>query len=98
MSSWTRKILALSPACPRIFQLTCMAQKEDLAILDLGTGNAVLLVALAQQGYRNLTGSDYSAASIELSRAVLVKHGLTGEVALVVRWGSLLPGLHTTSC
>ena len=69
---------------PKI-QSMCPLQKEDLTILDLGTGNAVLLVALAQRGYRNLTGSDYSTASIQLSQAVLAKHGLSGQVSLVVR-------------
>lgn len=74
----------MCPLYPEI-QFMCPLQKEDLTILDLGTGNAVLLVALAQHGYRNLTGSDYSTASIQLSQAVLAKHGLSGQVSLVVR-------------
>ncbi|KAL0964482.1 hypothetical protein UPYG_G00324430 [Umbra pygmaea] len=43
----------------------------DAAILDIGTGNGVLLVELAKSGYTNLTGIDYSAASVELARSVL---------------------------
>lgn len=60
-------------------------QKENLSICDLGTGNAVLLVALSQLGYRRLTGSDYSTASIQLAEAVLAKRGLSDRVTLVVR-------------
>ncbi|XP_038846480.1 EEF1A lysine methyltransferase 2 isoform X1 [Salvelinus namaycush] len=44
---------------------------EDAAILDIGTGNGVLLVELAKSGYTNLTGIDYSAASVKLARSVL---------------------------
>ncbi|XP_034148446.1 EEF1A lysine methyltransferase 2 isoform X2 [Esox lucius] len=44
---------------------------ENAAILDIGTGNGVLLVELAKSGYTNLTGIDYSAASVELARSIL---------------------------
>ncbi|XP_068184204.1 EEF1A lysine methyltransferase 2 [Antennarius striatus] len=50
---------------------------EDAAILDIGTGNAAFLVELAKHGYRNLTGIDYSPASIELARNVLKMEELT---------------------
>ncbi|XP_034040396.1 EEF1A lysine methyltransferase 2 [Thalassophryne amazonica] len=45
--------------------------QENAAILDIGTGNGVFLVELAKHGYRNLTGIDYSPASVELARNVL---------------------------
>ncbi|KAM3606326.1 uncharacterized protein V6R79_014379 [Siganus canaliculatus] len=44
---------------------------DDAAILDIGTGNGAFLVELAKHGYRNLTGIDYSTASVELTRNVL---------------------------
>uniref|UniRef100_UPI0037E88A08 EEF1A lysine methyltransferase 2 isoform X2 n=2 Tax=Semicossyphus pulcher TaxID=241346 RepID=UPI0037E88A08 len=44
---------------------------ENAAILDIGTGNGAFLVELAQHGYRNLTGIDYSPASVELARNIL---------------------------
>ncbi|XP_068597378.1 EEF1A lysine methyltransferase 2 isoform X2 [Brachionichthys hirsutus] len=50
---------------------------QNAAILDIGTGNAAFLVELAKHGYRNLTGIDYSPASIELSRNVLRMEDLT---------------------
>lgn len=45
--------------------------KNLVNILDVGTGNGVLLVQLAKLGYRRLTGSDYSPQSIALSGMVL---------------------------
>uniref|UniRef100_A0A1A8RMN1 EEF1A lysine methyltransferase 2 n=1 Tax=Nothobranchius rachovii TaxID=451742 RepID=A0A1A8RMN1_9TELE len=50
---------------------------EKAAILDIGTGNGAFLVELAKHGYRNLTGMDYSPASVELARNVLEAEGLT---------------------
>ncbi|XP_046710885.1 EEF1A lysine methyltransferase 2 isoform X1 [Silurus meridionalis] len=50
---------------------------ENAAILDIGTGNGVFLVELAKHGFMNLTGIDYSSASIELATKVLAEEGLT---------------------
>ncbi|XP_026164841.1 EEF1A lysine methyltransferase 2 [Mastacembelus armatus] len=49
---------------------------ENAAILDIGTGNGAFLVELARHGYRNLTGIDYSPASVELARSVLLAEDL----------------------
>ncbi|KAG0278185.1 hypothetical protein BGZ96_002503 [Linnemannia gamsii] len=45
-------------------------EKETCAILDLGCGNGHLLLDLAELGFENLTGIDYSPAAIELAKAV----------------------------
>ncbi|KAF6736952.1 Protein-lysine N-methyltransferase mettl10 [Oryzias melastigma] len=50
---------------------------ENAAILDIGTGNGAFLVELAKHGFKNLTGVDYSPASVELARNVLQTEGLT---------------------
>ncbi|XP_054655107.1 EEF1A lysine methyltransferase 2 [Dunckerocampus dactyliophorus] len=50
---------------------------EDAAILDIGTGNGAFLVELAKLGFRNLTGIDYSTASVELAKSVLQAEDLT---------------------
>ncbi|KRY87026.1 Protein bicaudal D [Trichinella pseudospiralis] len=39
------------------------------SILDLGCGNASLLLNLAKQGYSNLTGIDYSVSAVQLAQA-----------------------------
>ncbi|XP_061694020.1 LOW QUALITY PROTEIN: EEF1A lysine methyltransferase 2 [Syngnathoides biaculeatus] len=53
------------------------AVPEEAAILDIGTGNGAFLVQLAKHGYKNLTGIDYSPASVELAKCVLQAEGLT---------------------
>ncbi|KAM9726751.1 EEF1A lysine methyltransferase 2 [Menidia menidia] len=50
---------------------------ENAAILDIGTGNGAFLVELAKHGYNNLTGIDYSPASVKLARSVLQAEGFT---------------------
>ncbi|KAI1307036.1 hypothetical protein EDD11_004581 [Mortierella claussenii] len=44
--------------------------KETCSILDLGCGNGHLLLDLAELGFEDLTGIDYSPAAIKLARAV----------------------------
>eukprot|EP00245_Coleochaete_scutata_P007152 TRINITY_DN22255_c0_g1_i1.p1 TRINITY_DN22255_c0_g1~~TRINITY_DN22255_c0_g1_i1.p1 ORF type:complete len:431 (-),score=92.47 TRINITY_DN22255_c0_g1_i1:188-1378(-) len=46
-------------------------------VLDLGTGNGVLLHALAKRGFRDLTGVDYSEPAVELARELAQKEGLS---------------------
>uniref|UniRef100_A0A8C3RNU8 EEF1A lysine methyltransferase 2 n=2 Tax=Chelydra serpentina TaxID=8475 RepID=A0A8C3RNU8_CHESE len=48
----------------------------DSSVLDIGTGNGVLLVELAKCGYTNLTGIDYSPSAIQLSQNIIEKEGL----------------------
>ncbi|KAG5266997.1 hypothetical protein AALO_G00238650 [Alosa alosa] len=50
---------------------------DDISILDIGTGNGIFLVELAKQGFKNLTGIDYSSASVELAKGVLREEGFT---------------------
>ena len=62
MASWTDELLkSRSP------------DSAALAILDVGTGNGSFLFELAQRGYRQLTGSDYSAASIQLAAEIAAR-------------------------
>uniref|UniRef100_A0A0C9S3N8 Protein-lysine N-methyltransferase n=1 Tax=Wollemia nobilis TaxID=56998 RepID=A0A0C9S3N8_9CONI len=44
-------------------------------VLDIGTGNGLLLQALAKQGFSDLTGTDYSEAAVELARNLAVRDG-----------------------
>lgn len=45
-------------------------------IIDLGCGNGMLLVELAQEGFSNLTGVDYSEAAVKLAEAVASSQNL----------------------
>lgn len=44
-------------------------------VLDVGTGNGLLLQALAKQGFTDLTGIDYSEGAIELARNLAARDG-----------------------
>ena len=77
---------------------------KAIAILDVGTGNALLPLQLAKLGYSNLTGSDYSAQSIALSQHILQRHGQT-DIRLLVsgmcnsrKTAHKLIGSHVYSC
>ncbi|KAG0335061.1 hypothetical protein BG004_000157 [Podila humilis] len=45
-------------------------EKETCAVLDLGCGNGHLLLDLAELGFEDLTGIDYSPAAIQLAQQV----------------------------
>ncbi|XP_072095541.1 EEF1A lysine methyltransferase 2 [Mobula birostris] len=49
---------------------------KDSAMLDIGTGNGVLLVQLAKAGFTNLSGIDNSSTAVELAKAVAEKEGI----------------------
>ncbi|KAL6262754.1 hypothetical protein P5V15_005545 [Pogonomyrmex californicus] len=50
--------------------------KERDKIIDVGCGNAMTLVELAEEGFTNLTGVDYSQKGIDLARMVLNDNNL----------------------
>ncbi|KAI9019789.1 S-adenosyl-L-methionine-dependent methyltransferase [Hyaloraphidium curvatum] len=50
-------------------------EDKTARILDVGCGNGHLLFALAEEGYSNLVGVDYSADAVELSRTVAEAEG-----------------------
>ncbi|KAG7190515.1 hypothetical protein KM043_006616 [Ampulex compressa] len=49
--------------------------KERDKIIDIGCGNGVMLVELAEKGFRNLMGVDYSQNAVDLSREILKDAG-----------------------
>ncbi|CAL9687610.1 unnamed protein product [Knipowitschia caucasica] len=57
---------------------------KNASILDIGTGNGVFLVALADNGFINLTGIDYSESSVELARNILLSEGKTDVLVKTV--------------
>ncbi|XP_072383097.1 EEF1A lysine methyltransferase 2 [Diabrotica undecimpunctata] len=50
--------------------------EKDSKLVDLGCGNGMLLVELANEGYKNLTGVDYSRNAVELSQQIANKQNL----------------------
>ncbi len=56
---------------------------KQQSILDVGCGNGTMLVGLAARGFTELTGSDYSVASLHLAENVLQRHGIE-HVKLIV--------------
>ncbi|KAH7434919.1 hypothetical protein KP509_06G041000 [Ceratopteris richardii] len=62
-----------------IFSEARMASElANWSVLDIGTGNGVLLHALAKQGFSNLTGTDYCEGAIELAKAVAERNNFHG--------------------
>ncbi|KAH8405126.1 hypothetical protein KR222_004196 [Zaprionus bogoriensis] len=44
--------------------------KQTARVLDLGCGNGMFLIALAQEGFSQLSGCDYSPKAIELAEGI----------------------------
>jgi len=56
---------------------------SNYPVLDVGTGNGLLLQALAKQGFRDLTGTDYSEGAVELARNLATRDGFDSIKFLV---------------
>ncbi|XVE78671.1 hypothetical protein DITRI_Ditri13aG0165500 [Diplodiscus trichospermus] len=53
------------------------------SVLDIGTGNGLLLQDLAKQGFTDLTGTDYSEGAIDLARSLADRGGFSSIKFLV---------------
>ncbi|XP_024029597.1 EEF1A lysine methyltransferase 2 [Morus notabilis] len=53
------------------------------SVLDIGTGNGLLLQELAKQGFSDLTGIDYSEGAIDLARKLAQRNGFVNINFLV---------------
>ncbi|WCJ25288.1 S-adenosyl-L-methionine-dependent methyltransferases superfamily protein [Euphorbia peplus] len=73
--SWTKSL------CIKISQGQSSNHADDSdylsswSVLDIGTGNGVLLQELAKQGFTDLTGVDYSEGAIDLARSLADRNG-----------------------
>ncbi|ODM97963.1 Protein-lysine N-methyltransferase mettl10 [Orchesella cincta] len=61
----------------------CHLVTEESKIVDLGCGNGVMILELAREGFKNLTGLDYSENAIELSKTLVTtnEHDATFKMA-----------------
>lgn len=76
----------------RIFTDFVEAHRSELGIdaIDIGCGNAIYLIPLAQQGF-NVTGVDVSEKMLQVARQNLEKSGLSDKVRLGNATTMLLP-------
>ncbi|KAL6960919.1 hypothetical protein U1Q18_038685 [Sarracenia purpurea var. burkii] len=61
----------------------CDKDLINWSVLDIGTGNGLLLQELAKQGFTDLTGTDYSEGAIDLARSLADRDGFTNIKFLV---------------
>ncbi|VVC40374.1 Protein-lysine N-methyltransferase Efm4,Methyltransferase domain,S-adenosyl-L-methionine- [Cinara cedri] len=59
----------------KCIQSYCKLSRED-PILDVGCGNALLLTQLAELGFSNLYGIDYSAPAVKLANSIILKQNI----------------------
>ncbi|XP_052204724.1 uncharacterized protein LOC127809735 [Diospyros lotus] len=86
VASWTKNL------CTSIYQVNLVNHVDDdtsgpveqsdkdlsgWSVLDIGTGNGLLLQELAKQGFSDLTGTDYSEGAIDLARSLADRNGFT---------------------
>lgn len=62
--------------CSRWISTKLNLNKESDKIIDVGCGNAMTLVELANEGFADLTGVDYSQKAVDLARMVLDDNNL----------------------
>ncbi len=78
-STYRRNSLALLSQVRR----TRSGFPKETSILDVGCGNCMLLLGLAEKGFTHLAGCDYSEKGVELGQLVVESSGKKIEVHLV---------------
>ncbi|XP_038984569.1 EEF1A lysine methyltransferase 2-like [Phoenix dactylifera] len=83
--TWTKNLCAsMCPGPNMADDKSCKSESSDShrelsswSVLDIGTGNGLLLQELAKQGFTDLTGIDYSEGAIELARNIALRGGFS---------------------
>ncbi|XP_064536567.1 EEF1A lysine methyltransferase 2 [Drosophila montana] len=69
--------------------------KQTARVLDLGCGNGMFLIALANEGFAQLTGVDYSPKAIELAKGIAKDQALNISYDVADLTQSVSPTLGT---
>lgn len=92
VATWTKNLCLEIPQRPspnHIQSTNCISDgnlEKDMSgwnVLDVGTGNGLLLQELAKQGFSDLTGTDYSEGAIDLARNLAERDGFSNIKFLV---------------
>ncbi|GFY84776.1 ATP synthase alpha/beta family protein [Actinidia rufa] len=92
VASWTKSLCTDISQVHLVNQVldsksgTVEQSDKDLSswsVLDIGTGNGLLLQELAKQGFCDLTGTDYSEGAIDLARHLSNRDGFSNIKFLV---------------
>nr|XP_010924022.1 EEF1A lysine methyltransferase 2 isoform X2 [Elaeis guineensis] len=83
VATWTKNLCANMPqgwnaADDSNFKTESCEASKDLSswrVLDIGTGNGLLLQELAKKGFSDLMGTDYSEGAIDLARNLAIRDG-----------------------
>ncbi|KAK1357467.1 protein-lysine N-methyltransferase Mettl10 [Heracleum sosnowskyi] len=87
--SWTKGLcndIAQGQMLNHVGDGTSVTHEKDLtdwSVLDVGTGNGLLLQEFAKQGFTDLTGTDYSEGAIDLARSLANRDGFSSLKFLV---------------
>ncbi|ESO82330.1 hypothetical protein LOTGIDRAFT_134815 [Lottia gigantea] len=59
--------------------------KKDYPVLDIGTGNGIMLIEMAKEGYTDLTGVDYSQPGVQLAQNITQSQKLLTDIVYQVK-------------
>ncbi|KAK7394187.1 hypothetical protein VNO78_14708 [Psophocarpus tetragonolobus] len=92
VASWTKALCVdISQGCIANDVDDVKAEADELgdkllsswSVLDIGTGNGLLLQELAKQGFSDLTGTDYSERAVSLAQSLANRDGFSNIKFLV---------------
>ncbi|CAA6665431.1 unnamed protein product [Spirodela intermedia] len=86
VAAWTKNLCASMPQNVNVANDVAVRNNSDdhavkdlfgWTVLDIGTGNGLLLQEFAKQGFTDLTGTDYSEGAIDLAQSLATRAGFS---------------------